>query len=62
MFLSQLTKTITKRQFSTNVFTTKTLNLYNREESVIKNNIKNKSKIEEGFKGINTIGIIIIKP
>jgi len=58
MFLSQLSKTITRRQFSTNVFTTKTLDLYNREESVIKNNIKNKSKIEEGFKGVNTIGII----
>ena len=58
MFLSQLTKTITRRQFSTNVFTTKTLELYNHQESVIKNDVKNKGKIEEGFKGINNIGII----
>ena len=58
MFLQQLTKNIARRYFNTSVFTTKTLNLYNQEESVIKNNIKNKSKIEEGFKGINNIGII----
>ena len=56
--IRQLTSTLSKRSFSTKTFITKNIDLYNRPETIIKNTSQNKSKIEQGFKGINSIGII----
>ena len=56
--IRQLISTLSKRSFSTKTFITKNIDLYNRPETIIKNTSQNKSKIEEGFKGINSIGII----
>jgi len=51
-------KPITGRPFGTNTFITNQIVLNNRTETIIKNSIINKSKIEEGFKDIQSIGII----
>ena len=46
------------RNFSTKIFKTSRLDFYNRSEKIVKNTKENFNLIEDGFRNINSIGVI----